>query len=78
MIMLNFFRNLLLAHLEPMKQMWLDAETPGQKAVALVVIPWISALMILFWIGWTFMVYKLITEPEAWQNASFGIFDYCC
>ena len=56
-----FFVHLFLAHLEPLKQMWADAETQGQKVVAGVMITWIAGLMILFWVGWTTLVYGILS-----------------
>lgn len=73
-----FFVNVFLAHLEPLKQMWADAETQGQKVVAGVMITWIAGLMILFWVGWTTLVYGILSGEADFENATFGIFDYCC
>lgn len=36
---------------------------------------WIASLLILFVLGWTFLVFELITNPSSFENATFGIFD---
>lgn len=37
---------------------------------------WITFLMGLFLVGWTGLVFHLITDPSSFQNAQFGVFDY--
>lgn len=36
---------------------------------------WVSSLFILFVVGWTFLVFNLITNPSSYENATFGVFD---
>ena len=36
---------------------------------------WVSSLFILFVVGWTFLVFNLITNPSSFENATFGVFD---
>ena len=57
--------------------MWADAETQGQKSSNIF---WNLdfRLMILFWVGWTTLVYGILSGEVDFENATFGIFDYCC
>jgi hypothetical protein len=36
---------------------------------------WVSSLFLLFVVGWTFLVFNLITNPSSFENATFGVFD---
>ena len=70
-VFVSFIRNAL----EPLKQMWADAETKGEKAVAIFFGTWISVLMILFWVGWIVLIYGILSGEADFENATFGIFD---
>ena len=39
---MNFFYHLLMAHVEPLKDMWKDIETNGEKAVAVFFGSWVA------------------------------------
>ena len=51
---------------------WKEAETFVEYVVAL----WITILLLLFVVGWTGVVWHIITDPSSVSNATFGIFDY--
>ena len=36
---------------------------------------WVRSLFLLFVVGWTFLVFNLITNPSSFENATFGVFD---
>jgi hypothetical protein len=36
---------------------------------------WVSSLFLLFVVGWTFLVFNLITNPSSFENATFGVLD---
>ena len=55
----------------PLVLIWKDAKTPLEYFVAL----WVTGLLLLFIVGWTGLVIKLINDPSAASNATFGIFD---
>lgn len=40
-----------------------------------ILLLWVSSLFILFVVGWTFLVFNLITNPSSFENATFGVFD---
>ena len=39
---------------------------------------WITGLLLLFVIGFTTLMYGFISGEADVQNATFGVFDYCC
>ena len=39
---------------------------------------WITGLLLLFVIGFTTLMYGFISGEADIQNATFGVFDYCC
>jgi hypothetical protein len=36
---------------------------------------WVSSLFLLFVVGWTYLVFRFITNPSLFENATFGVFD---
>jgi hypothetical protein len=36
---------------------------------------WVSSLFLLFIVGWSSLVFELITNPSSFDNATFGVFD---
>tara|TARA_B110000305_G_scaffold143468_1_gene159643 strand:+ start:162 stop:368 length:207 start_codon:yes stop_codon:yes gene_type:complete len=57
-----------------LKTIWTDCETPFQYFTAV----WIYFLMTLAFTGIGKMFFELVTNPSQFDNAQFGIFDYCC
>ena len=53
------------------KEMWRDANTPLEYVVTL----WVTGLAFLATTGWIALVFQLITNPESFGNATWGIFD---
>tara|TARA_B100000035_G_C20892628_1_gene505689 strand:+ start:178 stop:369 length:192 start_codon:yes stop_codon:yes gene_type:complete len=39
---------------------------------------WITGLLLLFVVGFTTLMYGFISGEADVQNATFGVFDYCC
>lgn len=72
---MNFFYHLLMMHVEPLKDMWKDAETNGEKAVAVFFGSWVAVLMCLFWLGFTVLIYGIVSGEADLANATFGVFD---
>ena len=72
---MNFFYHLLMAHVEPLKDMWKDAETNGEKAVAVFFGSWVAVLMFMFWLGFTVLIYGIVSGEADLANATFGVFD---
>ena len=35
----------------------------------------VSSLFLLFIVGWSSLVFELITNPSSFDNATFGVFD---
>ena len=52
--------------------MWYQAESP----VEYMIVAYIWFLFGIAAISWLSMVFLLLTEPERFSNATFGIFDY--
>lgn len=72
---LMFFYHLLEMHWLPLKDMWNDAETNGEKAAAIFFGTWISVLMFMFWLGFIVLIYGVVSGEADLANATFGIFD---
>jgi hypothetical protein len=72
---LNFFYNLVEMHWLPLKDMWNDAETKQEKAVAVFFGSWVAILMVMFWVGFSLLIYGVISGEADIQNATWGIFD---
>ena len=49
---------------------------PLHLVLEVILKAWITFLMGLFLVGWTNLVFHLITDPSSFQNAQFGVFDY--
>ena len=45
------------------------------KVMDIIAKIWITILLIFFVLGMTAMLYTIITDPSAIDNATFGIFD---
>ena len=45
------------------------------KVIDIILKVWLTALLILWVIGMTTLLYTIITEPSVMDNATFGIFD---
>ena len=39
---------------------------------------WITGLLLLFVVGFATLMYGIISGEADVQNATFGVFDYCC
>lgn len=63
-------KNLLLNN--PIGELWKDAESILDYVAAF----WITGLATLFVTSWTSLVIHLIMNPKAFNNVTFGIFDY--
>ena len=48
------------------------------KVMDIIAKIWIAGLMVLFVIGFATMMYGIISGEADVQNATFGVFDYCC
>jgi len=57
------------------KEEYLEATTFTEKVLAIFMSVWIVALMILSVSGIGMVIYELITNPTAFSNATWGIFD---
>ena len=57
------------------KEIYSEATTFTEKSLAILVGLWISALGILAVTGILGITYKLITDPTAFNNVTWGIFD---
>ena len=57
------------------KELYSDATTFSEKSLAIFMSVWIVALMILSVSGIGMIIYELITNPTAFSNATWGIFD---
>jgi len=53
-------------------KIWQEAETSVDFVVAL----WITLLFVTASVGFAGIVFLLLTQPERFSQASFGIFDY--
>lgn len=51
---------------------WKEAQTVEEYMIA----AYISILFVLATTGWFSLVFLLLSEPERFQNITFGIFDY--
>lgn len=43
--------------------------------IDIIVKIWLAGLIALFVVGWTTLVFELITNPGSYENATFGVFD---
>jgi hypothetical protein len=41
-----------------------------------IILAWLAGLFLLFVVGWTVLVFAMITGKADFSNASFGVFDY--
>jgi len=57
------------------KELYSEATTLSEKSLAIFMSVWIVALMILSVSGIGMIIYELITNPTAFSNATWGIFD---
>ena len=53
-----------------------DYNEPVHPALDVTVKRLIRFRLGLFLLGWTCLVFRLITDPSSFQNAQFGVFDY--
>jgi len=53
-------------------KIWQEAESSVDYIVAL----WVSLLFITAAVGFAGIIFLLLTQPERFSTASFGIFDY--
>jgi len=54
---------------------FLEAETITQKTLTVIFALWFSVLLFFFILGMTGIIYTLITDPSAFDRATWGIFD---
>ena len=52
-----------------------DETTVLEKLIRSTVFVWLIILFGLFILGWTSLVFELITNPSSFRNATFGVFD---
>jgi len=57
------------------KELYSEATTFSEKSLAIFMSVWIVALMTLSVSGIGMVIYELITNPTAFSNATWGIFD---
>jgi hypothetical protein len=57
------------------KELYSEATTLSEKSLAIFMSVWIVALMTLSVSGIGMVIYELITNPTAFSNATWGIFD---
>ena len=57
------------------KELYSEATTFTEKSLAILVGLWISTLGVLAATGIIAITYKLITDPAAFNNVTWGIFD---
>jgi len=57
------------------KELNSEVTTLSEKVLAIFMSVWIVALMILSVSGIGMVIYELITNPTAFSNATWGIFD---
>jgi len=48
------------------------------KIVDIIVKMWIAVLLFMFAFGFISIIYGIISGEADVQNATFGVFDYCC
>lgn len=58
----------------PVVELWQTA-IGSKKPLDFIIALWITVLISMFWVGWTFIVFQFITNPAQFENATFGIFD---
>ena len=54
---------------------YLNEKFSDYKVIDIILKVWLTALLILWVIGMTTLLYTIITEPGVMDNATFGIFD---
>ena len=59
----------------PIVELWKDA-IKTKNLLNLIITLWVTGLMLLFLIGWSYLVFQFITNPSQFSNATFGVFDY--
>jgi hypothetical protein len=48
------------------------------KIVDIIVKVWIAVLLFFFVLGFVAIIHGIVTGEADIQNATFGVFDYCC
>ena len=71
----NNFKSTQLFH-KLFKFYKLESKTLKDKIIEIILKAGITFLVAIFAVGWTTLVFELITNPYRFNNASFGIFDY--
>ncbi len=54
---------------------YLNEKFSDYKVIDIILKVWLTALLILWVIGMTILLYTIITDPSVMDNATFGIFD---
>lgn len=54
---------------------YLNEKFSDYKLIDIILKVWVTALLILWVIGMTTLLYTIITDPSVMDNATFGIFD---
>jgi|TARA_R100000027_G_scaffold20536_1_gene14858 hypothetical protein len=54
---------------------YLNEKFSDYKVIDIILKVWLTALLILWVIGMTTLLYTIITDPSVMDNATFGIFD---
>jgi|TARA_R100000027_G_scaffold41555_1_gene30990 hypothetical protein len=57
------------------KEEYLEATTFTQKSLVFLFAAWAFVLFFLFAVGFSTIVWELITNPSTFSNATWGIFD---
>jgi|TARA_B110000977_G_C10685279_1_gene341236 hypothetical protein len=53
-----------------------ETQTLGDKIVEAIAKAAVTFLVAIFVVGWSTLVFELVTDPSQFSNTSFGIFDY--
>lgn len=68
---INFVAN---PFIEIYEDIW-EQPTLSLKIWQALVLVWVSSLFLLFVVGWTTLVFSIITGKADFSNATFGVFD---
>ena len=68
----NFFTN---PFIEIYEEIW-EQPTLLWKIWYSIILAWVAGLFLLFVVGWTVLVFAIITGKADFSNATFGVFDY--
>lgn len=72
MNVINFFTN---PFIEIYEDIW-KQPTLFLKIWYSFLLAWVAGLFLLFVVGWTILVFAMITGKADFSNATYGVFDY--